>query len=134
LVNLTPDEVVIRADTCVAVAEPIVTACDNCENVCLCTPDSRNDSDAMVRTVVSKEKAEFVPPKSRVIINKDEYIADDHKLIASMLESLPADFSDDQRSQAEALLLQFVDILAREPLDVGCTNLLKHKLELADSS
>jgi hypothetical protein len=64
----------------------------------------------------------------------DKIITDDMELIKPMMDSLPSCLSLSERRQVESLLLQYVNLFARSEYDVGCTQLMKHRLQLVDSS
>ncbi|HSN23792.1 MAG TPA: RNase H-like domain-containing protein [Methylomicrobium sp.] len=133
VVNVTPNDVSIRKDLCFGAAEPVKFGCKKCGPVCFCEPDSDIASGSSVRMVNVGETKSAVSESGNSVDFPDR-IDDDTELIQPMLDSLPDCITADQRKQVEGLLREYIDIFSRHSLDVGCTNLMTHKLQLADSS
>ena len=53
--------------------------------------------------------------------------------VKEMLEALPDELSDEQRSAVEQLLSRYSDVFSKGEFDIGCTNLIQHRIDTADS-
>jgi hypothetical protein len=135
--NSSHRDVLIRKNMHVGTAEPMEFNCTRCGPVCYCYCEPNNDDATDANPDVGKqmravhkanEEFKLMPAEGERVIE------DDNELILPFLNSLPDDFSDEQRARVKELLLQFTDIMARFEYDVGRVPGFECKVELKDPS
>ena len=129
--------VFIKNGYCFGNAERIDFQCKTCGDVCSCVPHDAG----RVRTLEAAASSDNCSAadadvnSERIVISSASnaaVITDDNELIKPVLDSLPDCLNDSQRREVESLLLLNANLFARHEYDVGCTSLLKYRVELRD--
>jgi len=61
-------------------------------------------------------------------------LADQQDHIGSLLHSLPSDLTDEQRDHTEAFIRSHANVFSWSEYDIGCTNIIPHRIDMGDHS